>query len=36
MRIREEVPGDRNEIAALLDLAFGGTAESGIVERRRA
>ena len=36
MRIREEAPGDRNEIAALLDLAFGGTEESSLVVRLRA
>ncbi len=36
MRIREEVPGDRDLIGALLDLAFGGTEESLLVERLRA
>ena len=36
MRIRAEAPGDRDEISALLDLAFGGTEESGLVARLRA
>ncbi len=30
MQIREETPGDFDQIAALLDLAFGGTEESGL------
>ncbi len=36
MRIREEVPGDGEQVSALLDLAFGGTDESRLVERLRA
>jgi putative acetyltransferase len=36
MRIRKEIPADYVEISALLDLAFGGTEESGLVERLRA
>ena len=31
MQIREEAPGEVDEIAALLDLAFGGTGESSLV-----
>ena len=36
MRIREEVPGDYQQISALLDLAFGGAEESRLVARLRA
>ena len=36
MEIREESPGDHDQISALLDLAFGGMEESGLVERLRA
>jgi putative acetyltransferase len=36
MQIREEVPGDVEEIATLLDLAFGGTEESRLVADLRA
>jgi putative acetyltransferase len=35
MQIREETPGDHDEITALLDLAFGGTEESGLVANLR-
>ena len=36
MQIREEVPGDRDEIVVLLDRAFGGTEESVLVADLRA
>ena len=36
MEIRKEMPADYDDISALLDLAFGGTEESGLVERLRA
>jgi len=35
MRIREEAPGDRDEVSALLDLAFGGSEESRLVDGLR-
>ena len=36
MRFGEEVPGDYEQITALLDLAFGGTDESRLVAGLRA
>jgi len=36
MQVREEVPDDFDRIAALLDLAFGGTEESVLVAKLRA
>lgn len=36
MEIRNEAPGDFDQIAALLDLAFGGSEESRLVEGLRA
>jgi putative acetyltransferase len=36
MQIREEAPSDHEQVAALLDLAFGGSDESSLVARLRA